>query len=259
MLLRRENRVLPSFCDKGRVKSAKYFRTQCLAILASVAFVSPAFGTEAVLTDDTAINIAIPKAFHRSSPLLGLAAARPGVTKQVYLKFDFSNLPANSTGVQIEKATLRVYLRNVKAPGLLDVLPVTSPWSEDTLTGDNPPTQGAAEIVGVPIRLGDRQQWVVIDVTGLVREWLEGIIPNHGVVLVPQFTPGIGGLVAAFDSKEKGADGAEAFLGVGGGGSGPGGARRPEGGIRSARRYRAAGTGWRDGTEGRHGLRRTTR
>jgi YVTN family beta-propeller protein len=211
------------------VKSAKYFRTQCLAILASVAFVSPAFGTEAILTDDTAINIAIPKALHRSSPLLGIAASRTGVTKQVYLKFDFSNLPANSTGALIEKATLRVYLRNVKAPGLLDVLPATSPWSEDTLTGDNPPTQGAAEIVGVPIRLGDKQQWVVIEVTGLVREWLDGTVPNHGIVLLPQFTPGIGGLVAAFDSKENSATGHEAILDVVLAEPGPEGPQGPKG------------------------------
>src|SRR4029450_1287271 len=207
MLLRRENRVLHSFCDKGRVKSAKHFRTQCLAFLASVAFVSPAFGTEAILTDDTAINIAISKALHRSSPLLGIAASRTGVTKQVYLKVDFSNLPSNSTGALIEKATLRVYLRNVKAPGLLDVTPAASPWSEDPLTGDSPPTQGAAEIVGVPIRLGDRQQWVVIDVTGLVREWLEGIIPNHGIVLVPPFTPGICGVGGAVCLERRAADG----------------------------------------------------
>jgi hypothetical protein len=50
----------------------------------------------------------------------------------------------------------------------------------------------------VPVR--GNKEFVVIDLTSLVRDWLDGVAPNEGVALVAN--PGTG-LLAVFDSKEN--------------------------------------------------------
>ena len=65
-----------------------------IALLASLASSLTSRATEAILTDDTTVNRAIPHGFYYNQPTLGLAVTQKGVQNIAYLKFQFTNLPA---------------------------------------------------------------------------------------------------------------------------------------------------------------------
>jgi hypothetical protein len=166
----------------------------------------PLPATEAILTDDTTTSRSTPRAFSHNQPMLGVAASAQGVAKMALLKFDLSNLPAGTPGAQISKATLRVYCRTVTKPGKIDIVPVTTSWIESSVTAANAPALGEVEVAGTPVLLTDKRRWISFDVTALVQDWADGSFSNHGLALVPQFTLGVGGIAAAFDSKENACD-----------------------------------------------------
>jgi hypothetical protein len=139
--------------------------TTSLALLAALAAPLASRGSEAILTDDTTSNRAIPRAFYYTQPTLGVAASPQGVTKMAFLKFDLLNLLADTPSAQIRKATLRVYCSGITKPGLIDVVPVGSAWLESTVTGANTPTLGEVELAGTPVKLTDNRHWIAFDVT----------------------------------------------------------------------------------------------
>lgn len=177
-----------------------------------IAALLPAHGATAFVSDDTTANTASPRTSYRSAATLSVAASRVAVSKTAYLKFNFSNLPDGLTGAQIEKATLRLFCSSVKTPGTIAIAPATSTWSEESLTGNKQPTVADREVTGIPIGLTDRKRWITVEVTSLVRDWVDDFLPNHGIAIIPEFTPGIAGLVAALDSKENGVTGHEPII-----------------------------------------------
>ena len=180
------------------------------ALLVLVA--SQGYGLTLNVSDDTTANAASPRTSYRSAATLSAAASKTGPTKIIYVKFDLSNLPDGLLGAQIEKANLRVFCSSVKTPGAIAIAPVTSAWSEETVTGNKQPTRDEHEVSGIPITLNHRKRWVVVDITTLVRDWVDDYLPNHGVALLPEFMPGLSGVSAGFDSKENAATGHEPVI-----------------------------------------------
>jgi Collagen triple helix repeat (20 copies)/TGF-beta propeptide len=111
------------------------------------------------------------------------------------MRFDLSTLPS---GVAVNKAALRVYVNTVNAGGSVDVHQVVDAWSEATLSALNSPALGALA-ASIDVAASDQDQFVTVDVTNVVRGWLDGSVPNHGIALVPSVTNPIR---MAFDSKE---------------------------------------------------------
>ena len=216
------------------MSTTHHILTTSLALLAGLASSLPILGSEAILTDDTTANRTVPRAFYHTQPTLGVAASVHGAGKVAYLKFDLSNLPAGTPSAQISKATLRVYCGAIIRPGLIDIAPVMSPWIESVVTGATAPTLGEVELAGTPVTLAAKRHWVSFDVTQLVRDWADGTFDNNGLALVPQFTLGVGGIVASFDSKENAASSHEPVLDivlVGNGAAGPQGTAGVQGDI----------------------------
>jgi hypothetical protein len=195
------------------MKNTSFILAKSIALLASLATLQPAYATNAILSDDTTINRAIPRAAYHNQPTIAVTATALGVGKMAYVKFDLSNL-AIGPGVTVRKATLRVYCSSVKRPGAIHLVPVLSPWHENEVTGVNAPTIGNATQPAMPINLGTKRHWVTFDVTEIVRDWMYGTTANYGIALVPQFTLGVGGVVASFDSKENAASSHEPVLDV---------------------------------------------
>ncbi len=203
-----------------------------IALLTGFAGNLPALGTQVLLSDDTTANRGVPRAFYHTQPTLGVAATKTGIGKLALIKFDLGALPENLPGEHVVKATLRLYCSSVKSPGLVDLAPVVAPWVEGSVNGANTPALGEPEVSGIAVRLGDKRRWISVDVTTLVRDWVDGSFPNHGIALLPQFTLGVGGVVAGFDSKENGATGHEPTLEIvlaGSGAPGPQGPAGPKG------------------------------
>ncbi len=115
-----------------------------------------------------------------------------------YIRFNLSSIPANST---ISKATLRLYVDAVARPGSFDVFEINSSWSESSLTFNNAPALGSSATQGhaTPITSASLSQFVVIDITSLVQQWVNGTTQNNGIALA--LTTSNGGF--SFDSKES--------------------------------------------------------
>jgi hypothetical protein len=118
-------------------------------------------------------------------------------TDRSYLQFSLAPLP---TGATVAKATLRLYVDGVTTAGSFDVYQVTSSWAESTMTERNEPALGASATGSHPVALtaSSLNDFVVIDITPLVQEWVEGTEPNDGIALALTGTAGN----FSFDSKE---------------------------------------------------------
>ncbi|HXM36420.1 MAG TPA: DNRLRE domain-containing protein [Pyrinomonadaceae bacterium] len=148
----------------------------------------------ATLTDDTHTNSLKPNKNFGTAETVQVR----GTVHRGLLKFKLTpNLPPGTIGSHVGKATLKLFLGAVGAPGQIDVQRVLSAWTEQSATDATFPTIGAAEGV-IAINSGGDGKWVTLDVTQLVKDWLDGVLPNNGVSLVAS-----GGAGATFDSKEN--------------------------------------------------------
>src|SRR5262252_6980903 len=119
-------------------------------------------------------------------------------TNTTYLKFKLSaTLPTGTLGSDVAKATLKVYVGNVSAPGTIDVVELADNWSEKTLTARNAPALGDLVVTGVSIDVNKKGQYLLVDVTSAVQYWLNSST-NNGLALVAGT-----GTAVTFDSKEN--------------------------------------------------------
>src|SRR4029453_9998570 len=80
-------------------------------------------------------------------------------TNNTYLKFKLSStLPPGTQGSDIAKATLKLFVGNVSAPGAIDVVHLTENWSEKTITASNAPAAGDVIASGIPIDANKKGQ-----------------------------------------------------------------------------------------------------
>ena len=63
-------------------------------------------------------------------------------TASTLIRFDLSTLPAGTIADDVEKATMLLWVNKVDASGSISVLPVTSPWTESTVTYNTQPGVG---------------------------------------------------------------------------------------------------------------------
>jgi hypothetical protein len=126
----------------------------------------------------------------------------PGTTK-TYINFQLSSsLPPATAAANVSKATLKLFLSPGTNPsGAIDIYPVTSPWTESTLATSPPNLSSTAFATGVAV--GKTDQFLVVDVTQLVQQWLEGSanggLNNDGIALLADTST----TYAVFDSKES--------------------------------------------------------
>jgi len=168
------------------------------ALYPSVAF------SQAPVSDDT-FSSADRKANYGDKDYL--AVQGPGST--AFIRFDLSRLPQGITGEQVNKATVRLWVSAVTHPGSFDVVRVASSWSEDTLTGINLPLLGMTDVRNVQVAKESKDHYLVVDVTDLVRDWVNNAQMNYGIALVP-----VGNVSVAFDSKENSVNSHDAELDV---------------------------------------------
>lgn len=117
-----------------------------------------------------------------------------------FLKFTLTGLPQGTTGGQIDSAYLRVFISKAQGSGSLSVHSVSGIWNENFLSGANTPdvTSVPADIESVAV--ANRYKYVLLDVTPIVRQWVDGEIENHGVALRATGTGKVG---IDIDSKEN--------------------------------------------------------
>ena len=173
-----------------------------------ILLVTPSQAVEAVLTDDTSFS-SKPTPGRGGHPHLNL-----GEAESVYLKFDLAAvLPGGVTSSQVAKATVRLWVNKVTRPGACIARAVQSPWREENRVFPPPVVEPPPAVSGGGAIHRDARKFIVLDVTDIVRSWLDGA-PNHGIVIrganlgvLHIFEEGNPGpqppLIARFDSKEN--------------------------------------------------------
>jgi hypothetical protein len=192
-----------------------YLRTAVLLALSAVAsLVLPArlAGQSGTVTDDAFLsNNAATQLFNLNgqggSLIVSGATATVGTlhsgTTKTYINFQLnSSLPPATAAANVSKATLKLFLTPGTNPsGAIDIYPVTSPWTEATLATSPPTLSSTAFATGVAV--GKTDQFLVVDVTQLVQQWLEGSanggLDNDGIALLADTST----TYAVFDSKES--------------------------------------------------------
>ena len=120
----------------------------------------------------------------------------PGAALRTFVKFDLRALPS---GLPVTKATLRLWPNLVTTAGTIDLSAVLGPWDEATLAAIVAPAL-SQPIIDFSVAKTDLKTYVNVDVTELVKDWVDGDLENHGLALVGQ--PG-SSVNTRFDSKEN--------------------------------------------------------
>jgi N-acetylneuraminic acid mutarotase len=194
---------------------AQPFRVLCVSAFIATILLLPSRSSaqEGTVTDDAfASTNAATQVFNLNGQGISLIVAGSNAkvsmisvgTTNSYVKFQFlSSLPPNTTAINVAKATLKLYLSPLTQPaGTLEIFPIVSQWTESTVTPSAEPKLAAVPFAaGIPI--GPANSFVVVDVTKLVQDWLNGAanggLDNDGIALVA----GTATTYAVFDSKES--------------------------------------------------------
>ena len=154
-------------------------------------FPSPA--VQPVISQDTYVSSTAPDTAHGT-----LSTIVVNIQSRAFVKFDFSTVPPIPVS-QLLKATLRLWVNSRIVTGSVSILPATGAWTE-VVTYNSSPPQGVCfpgipcgYVAGIPIA----KQWLTVDVSSTVREWLAGTRANNGFAITSQ------GGAATFDSKES--------------------------------------------------------
>jgi trimeric autotransporter adhesin len=188
-------------------------------LLYATAMSVPMSAQQAPPSADTFALSATPKTNYGSSPLLALTN---GAT--AFIQFNLSELPPNAT---VSKATLRLYVDAVTGAGTFDVYEVNTPWTEGGLNFTNAPAPGLSATGSKPVSISSASgnQFVLVDITTLVQDWVNGTVANNGIAL--KLTSSTGGV--SFDSKESPLTSHEPELEITLATAGPAGPQGPQG------------------------------
>jgi hypothetical protein len=172
-------RMIPAFCT-----SLVLALLICMSTTIALAQITP--------SDDSYTLTSSPTVNFGAKNTLEVESA--GAT--TFVRFDLSGIPSTVTGSMVAKATLKVYVSSVATAGSFNVDLVTSSWTESTITSSNSPTLGSAIASAIPVTTTDKNQFVLVDVTTAVVDWLNGTA-NDGIAIVPDGTVSF-----ALNSKE---------------------------------------------------------
>jgi hypothetical protein len=143
------------------------------------------------LTDDAYIHGLRPTSAYGTRDDIFVTSYGP---KQGLVRFDAASI----AGLEINSATLKLYLNDIERAGTISIHAVTSSWNESTVTWNNqPPTETSATAV-VSLATADEGSVISIDVTEVVERWADGSLADGGFLIVTTDS-----IKAYFDAKEK--------------------------------------------------------
>ena len=140
-----------------------------LAMLGVLFLPGVSFAVSAVLTGDTSLS-SLSSTPSGNNGVLKIQQAAPA--QLTLLKFNpVVVLPAGTTGDDIAKATLKVFVNQVTTAGTFGIRVVTSDWSEATLTYAVALGKlGTTAASGLSVPVDSDNDWITIDVTALVAD-----------------------------------------------------------------------------------------
>lgn len=117
-----------------------------------------------------------------------------------FVQFQLGSLPDGATGGSIDKAQLQLFVTKVIGAGDLQVRRVLAPWAENVISGNALPAVDGVPLASVPLNATIKNQFITLDVTSAVRDWVDGTQANYGFALV---FAAAGKSMVTIDSKEN--------------------------------------------------------
>ena len=142
------------------------------------------------LTDDSFTNGVKPSSEYGLRDDISIHSYGP---RQGLVRFDGASL----AGLEINSATLTLYLNDIAAAGAISIHAITSSWNESTVNWENQPPAEATATAVVDLATADEGSIISIDVTGVVERWADGSLPDGGFLIVTT-----NNIKAYFDAKE---------------------------------------------------------
>jgi len=121
--------------------------TTLIFVIAGALTPASSFAADGTLTDDAYTSVKTPNKNFGGDGVIAVE----GGEATAYLKFSLANFPAGVTGNDVMKATLKLWVNNVKNAGSFDVVRVNGAWTENGLTLATAPALGAVEASAVPV------------------------------------------------------------------------------------------------------------
>lgn len=131
-----------------------------------------------ITTEDTYYGTAFNQGPNPSSTTLGFGGW--GDEYHSYLKFDLSTLPTNPDDVTEVLLFMYVGGPSTNDP-VAQVMRVTEDWDDSTLSASLVPNDDNTNWGSLPTLAGGSPRWVSVDITNLVKAWVDGTYPNYGL------------------------------------------------------------------------------
>lgn len=186
----------------------KNLNQRVLALLLLFLMLGAAAFAQITPSQDSYTNTASSTTNFGASATLGVVSSATSI-QTTYIQFNLSSVPAGYTSANVAKATLKLYVNGVTKAGSFNVDFVNGSWAEKTITAGLAPALGNSIASSVPLTTANASDYVLVDMTAAVGEWLNGSQANDGIALVAN-SP----LSASFDSKENSAQSHPAELDI---------------------------------------------
>jgi len=144
--------------------------------------VNPTLVVGSLPSDDTYLDATKPDNNFGGANRLYIRANN-SADNRTLLRFDLSAVPANAT---ITGAKLYLTGNNTASDQVVYVYRVTAPWSETTATWQswiNPGGDFNSNLAYAQFIPTQANCALEIDLTGLVQQWVNGSLPNYGILL----------------------------------------------------------------------------
>jgi hypothetical protein len=168
--------------------------TVAVTVLLPLFLYPQARAADAPLKADAYVTSAMPNQNNGTATTIRVAT---GIN--ALLRFDLSTLPAGTTGADIARANLRLAVNGAPTAGSINVRAILVAWPETSVAFNNAPALGSIYYAAFPIIAQDADNFVWIDVTTLVRDWVNGTLANNGLALVANTST----VNVRFDSREN--------------------------------------------------------
>ena len=141
------------------------------------------YATDATLIANTYISKSSPTTNYCNDQTL-----HTGGSAISLLQFDLSSLPAGTTATNVARANLILFLHSVTTPGAIQLYLVDQSWGPCTVTYHTAPTMLSPAFAQVPIEAGTSNDFLVVDVTTQVQNWLDAPNSNNGIAILAATT-----------------------------------------------------------------------
>lgn len=156
---------------KSTMKMIRSFNLWLMAACACLS-VNLAQGLTIPASEDTSSSLGSQQNFLLTAKAGSATTLDASSKETAFIRFEAGSYADVEPAISVEKAWLMIYVADVIKPGALRVHTVTQDWTETVTGKPAAPTFQAQPIATLPTESVKAKQFLLVDVTGQVKNWL---------------------------------------------------------------------------------------